>query len=201
MKSFKNFKLYLLLIFILTQNISWSQNFISIGPAISSGSSSFPINGRLGFGGSIEFVHSISVHGGVRLYAGYDYFKNRFPKSGSQDSLLRLEAAGYGTNTLLPIRVGYQHFLYKNIAFLYGEAGMSVLHRSTLYQRSDLTKNLFTYAFGFGQRFTILKKQVIQLSISYNYNKLYENRNLNYFSLRAAYGLIFDREKQRFNYK
>ncbi len=102
---------------------------------------------------------------------------------------------------MLPIRVGYQHFLYKNAAFLYGEAGMSVLHKPTLYQRSDLTRNLFTFAFGFGERFTIREKQVIQLSIFYNYNKLYKNRNLNYFSLRAAYGLIFDRGKSRVSIK
>ncbi len=47
----------------------------------------------------------------------YDYFKHRFPESGSQDSLLKLEAAGYGTNTLLPIRVGYPVFFIKMLRF------------------------------------------------------------------------------------
>ncbi len=37
---------------------------------------------------------------------------------------------------------------------------MSVLHRPTLFERFDLTKNLFTYAFGFGQRFTMGEQQL-----------------------------------------
>lgn len=201
MNSYKKFRIYLILFFILIPYKSRTPNFISIGPAISAGSKSFPINGQLGLGGSIEYVRSISAHGAVRLYAGYDYFKHRFPESGSQDSLLNLEAAGYGTNTLLPIRIGYQHFLYKNVSFLYGEASMSVLHRPTLHKRADFTKNLFTYAFGFVQRFTIRQQQIIQLSIFYNYNRLYSNRNLNYFSLRAAYGLIFRRAKSNASIK
>lgn len=128
---------------------------------------------------------------------GYDYFKNRYPKSASEDSLFKLEASGRGTDTLLPVRVGYEHFLYKNAAFLYGEAGVAVLHRPTRYHRSDFTKNLFTYAFGFGYRLSVHEKQVIQLSIHYNYNRLFENRNLNYFSVRAAYGFIWNQGKSR----
>jgi hypothetical protein len=76
---------------------------------------------------------------------GYDYFKNRYPKSASEDSLFKLEASGRGTDTLLPVRVGYEHFLYKNAAFLYGEAGVAVLHRPTRYHRSDFTKNLWLW--------------------------------------------------------
>lgn len=195
MKAYEKARNYLILIFILIQYAAWTQNFISIGPVISSGSKSFPINGRLGAGGSIEYARNISAQGAVRFYMAYDYFKHRFSGSGSEDSLLMLEKVGLGTNTLLPVRVGYQHFLYKNVAFLYAEAGMSVLHRPTLYNRSNFTKTLFTYAIGLGQRFNFPKQQVIQLSVFYNYNRLYSNRNLNYFSFRAAYGLIFPRGK------
>lgn len=83
MKAYEKFRIYLLLIFILIQYKAWTQNFISIGPAISAGSKSFPINGRLGVGGSIEYVRYISAHGAVRFYMAYDYFKHRFPESGS----------------------------------------------------------------------------------------------------------------------
>lgn len=201
-KSYVNCKAYLFFIFILLYHKSFTQNFISIGPAISSGSKAFPTNGQRGFGGSIEYVHELSPHGGgVRIFIGYDYFKHRYPESASQDSLIKLESIGFGTNTLLPIRFGYQYFLFKDVSFLYGEVGMSVLHRPTYRHYSDLNKSSFTYALGLGQRFTIDEKEIIQVSMFYNYNKVYKNVNLNYLSLRAAYGLNFNKRKSNVSIK
>ncbi|MGI8636277.1 MAG: hypothetical protein ACR2KZ_12830 [Segetibacter sp.] len=201
MDIYKNLKLFFIIFLILIQYQASSQNFISIGPTISAGSKSFPINGRLGVGGSLEFVHGITTHGGVRVYLGYDYFKHKYPKGASHDSLVGLEAMGWGTNTFLPIRVGYQYFLFRDATFFYGEAGVSVLHRPTYNSRYDLTKNLFTYAVGFGQRFKIEESRAIELSLYYNYNRLYKDFNLNYYTFRVAYGCNFGRGKSRVSIK
>ncbi len=178
---------------LLFFHAAWTQSSISVGPSISSGTKSFPPNGRIGFGGSVEYTTYLLKNGSLRLYAGYDHFAHNFPKLDPrvlQDSIRVIGIYGYDIS-LIPIRVGYQQCLYKDAAFVYAEAGIS--HLLTKYKDWSTfnSNNLFTFALGTGFKFTFQQSHVIQLSIFYNYNRLDAYRNLNYMSLSVAYGLPF----------
>ena len=186
----------MILLFLFQYNLL-AQNSLSIGPEISSRTKSFPVNGGLGFGGSLEYVCHKFKHGGIRSYAGYGWFAHRFPNIDPrviQDSIAHMGINGYDVS-ILPIRIGYQHFLYKDAAYVYAEAGVSLMQTKYKSLNSNYSTNLFTYAIGSGYRFALSRPSMLQLSFSYNYNKLNKYSNRNYFCLRAAYGLIFNKVK------
>lgn len=112
-----------------------------------------------------------------------------------QDSLKGLGLNGYDIS-LVPIRVGYQHFLFKNAAFVFAEAGLSHLFTPYKGWGTYNSNTLFTYAIGTGYRFTLQQSQLVQLSFFYNHNNLSKYSNRNYFSIRAAYGLTFAKAKK-----
>ncbi len=119
---------------LLFSHAAWTQSSISIGPSISSGTKSFPPNGRLGLGGSVEYAGYLFKGGAIRVYTSYDHFAHNFPKLDHrllQDTIRKMGIYGYAIS-LIPIRVGYQQYLYKDAAFVYAEAGIS--HLLTKYK-------------------------------------------------------------------
>jgi hypothetical protein len=170
---------------------SGAQSSIVLGPQISNGTKSFPTNGKLGLGGSVEYVKQIFKKAGIRFNAGFDGFKQRFPYVDNrtvQDSILVAGFKGYSSG-YLPIRIGFEYFIFDGAAFIYSDAGITEL--VTKYKNPELSKNLFSYAIGTGYRINVLQSHFIQLSLLYNHNDLNKFGNRNYFTLKFGYGFMF----------
>src|SRR5688572_13659603 len=79
-------------------NDSYAQNALNFGPTLNSGTKSFPLNGRFGFGGSVEYTRGILKSGHIRGYLAYDRFPHKLTNSDSrivQDSMLVMGMDGY----------------------------------------------------------------------------------------------------------
>lgn len=178
----------LLLFLFFASDKSWSQATINMGLNIGAGSKGFFPNGKGGLGGSVEYVGMLWKQGGVRVYAGYDWFDQRQPKNIDpqvlSDSMIHYPSL-FKDISVLPLRMGYQQFLFKDAAFVYAEAG--VAYWITSYPVTK--RSMLTYALGTGYRFDVKEKQYVQLSFFYNHNKMKVPMNRNYFNFRAAYGL------------
>jgi hypothetical protein len=178
----------------------WSQSTINLGVNLGVGNKGFPVNDKLGLGSSVEYMGRVWNHGGIRMYMGYDWFDQSQPKNIDprvlRDSLSRYPNL-FADKSFLPIRLGYQQLLFQDAAFIYFEAGI-VRWRPQNSNKS----NSFTYAFGTGYKFRLKEKQFLQLSLIYNQNirkapdadVQRATMNNNYFTLRAAYGLLFHRK-------
>jgi hypothetical protein len=184
------------LLTIILNHESWSQQTISIGMNAGVRGERYDTRGRLGLGGSVEYVNHLTKLGGVRVYVGYDWFKNRLPKNIDEftlrDSLARFPFAAHDLS-FIPLRIGYQQFVFKDAAFVYAEAGIS--RYQTEYKWYEQKKNLFTYALGAGYRLSFQDQRHVQLSIYYNYYGMSEYIKHNYLNIRAAYGLTFRKRK------
>lgn len=187
----KVFRILLIFLPLVIQYKSWAQSSIVIGPQISYGTKSFPANGKLGLGGSVEYVQQIFKKGGIRFNAGFDGFNQRFPNVDYrtiQDSILVAGFKGYSSG-YLPIRIGFEYLLFDGAAFIYSDAGITEL--ITKYKNPGLSKSLFSYAIGTGYRIKSQQSHFIQVSLYYNHNDLNKFGNRDYFSVKFGYGFMF----------
>lgn len=199
MKSNKFSPAGLIFFLLLFCHAGWTQSSINIGTAISSGTKSLPPNGRLGLGGSIEYSGHLFKGANIRGYIGYDYFAHNFPKLDTrllQDTIAVLGIYGYAIS-LMPIRIGYEQYVFKEAAFVYAEVGISHLFPQDKYRSTGNASNLFSFTVGTGYRLHFQQSHIVQFSLFYNHNRLNEYRNLNYTSLRAAYGLPLGKVKRK----
>jgi hypothetical protein len=177
-----------------------AQSFLKIGPSVSAGTKTFPLNGRFGLGFSLEYERSLHRHGNLTVSTGYTWFNQRFPgirdSRTFQDSVLRLGVNG-SDMSFIPIRIGYQRFFYKKAAFALGQVGFSKIISD--YRRTHSFPGFaFNLAFGTGYRFTFPNKRNLELSLTYNYNRLNNRQSgwyrlqpsRNYFNLSVLYTLI-----------
>jgi hypothetical protein len=152
--------------------------------------------GRFGLGGSLEYVNHLTNRGGIRLYAGYDYFKNKLLKNIDEytlrDTLARFPAAILDVS-FIPVRIGYQQHLFKGASFVYAEGGIAKY--TTKHSGYKMNDNYFTYALGAGHRFSFREQRYVQLSFNYNYYGTGEYIKHNYLNLRVAIGLAFDKRR------
>lgn len=201
MRSFKIPVLWVIFLLCCVQHQLQSQPTFNAGVNTGAGNSGFLQGGKFGLGGSLEYVAMVGKKGGVRLYAGYDWFNQNQPKN-IDPQVLRDSMQKYPylfrDKSALPLRVGYQQFLFGNAAFVYGEAGMARLRPSDLNK-----KNVFTYALGTGYQIALREEHYVQLSFFYNQylrkaigrNGTKVPANSNYFNLRVAYGLYCGKKK------
>lgn len=187
-------KVKMLLLFFLCISVliptSLAQNVLNFGTNISSGSRLFPLNGRLGLGASLEYTHKVFKNGHLRGYLAYDRFAHkvvgRDPRV-VQDSILRMGIDGHYIS-FIPLRVGYQQFVFKDQLFLYAEGGMAYLCAGF----GNWDPIFFTCAIGTGYRITVQKSNHLQFSLLYNRNRINAyNFKRNYLTARVAYGLSF----------
>ena len=166
MKSYRAICVYFVFFLLVLSSTASTQTSLTVGPTVSSGTKSFPPNGRFGLGGSLEYTVPLSQQASFRLYAGYDRFEHNFTGIDQrvlQDSLYVLGINGYD-NSLVPLRVGYQHFILNDAAFVYAEAGFSHLFTPDKDWSKYNSNNLFSYAIGTGYRFTLQQSRMVQFS-------------------------------------
>jgi hypothetical protein len=198
MKSHRGLYLWLAFFLLVLSGSGWTQSSLTIGPTVSSGTKSFPLNGRFGYVGSLQYSLTLTKQSSIRLYTGYDRFEHNFPgidPTVIRDSVPILGINGYDIS-LMPLRTGYQHYLFKDAVFVYAEAELSRLFTRYKDWSIDNSNNLFTYAIGTGYNLAVQQSSLLQLSLSYNYNRLNKYSNRNYLSLRAGYGLTFGKAKK-----
>src|SRR4051812_13655665 len=92
------------IILFLLHNGSFAQSSISFGINADAGSKSFQAGGKHGLGGSIDFVRMITRNGGLKVSAGYHWFKRRMPKNITeqqwQDSIFFAGVLGHDVSLL-----------------------------------------------------------------------------------------------------
>ena len=181
---YKNIICLLFPLTILSYN-SQSQNSLNMGANLSAGNVGFPIDGKRGLGANLEYTRTISPNGVLRSYLGYDWFQYRSTVRNWRIIQDSVDVKGLGMS-LIPIRLGYQHFVIANTGFVYAEAGLS--HIVSKYEHPDISRNCFSYAIGMGYKIQSAKTQYFQISLYYNHNRVNEYSNNNYLSLRVAYG-------------
>ena len=151
-----------------------AQNTISAGPEFSLGKLNHTSIVKPGLGISAEYLARVFPKGGIRVYAGYNHFN---------------KIDNYSDLNILPIRAGYQHFLYSDNLFVYGETGI------TNFLFSSGNHIGFSFAAGGGYKINLPKARLVQASLSYNYNRYSSLFQYNLVTLRAAYGLKFGKRK------
>jgi hypothetical protein len=173
--SFTMKKCSSLLLFILFISLSVpAQNTITAGPELNAGGKQFEDAKKTGVGFSIEYLAKAFAKGGIRVYTAYNHFPHQ-----------------YGNNkfNFIPLRAGYEHFIYSDNLFVYAEAGLA----NFLFSSGNHTG--FSAAAGGGYKINMPKATLLQLSIFYNYNRFQSSVNYNWLTLRAAYGIKFGKRK------
>jgi hypothetical protein len=161
---------------ILQVEIGFAQSSISIGPDLGL-PSNFSSSSKLGIGGSLEYTNRFSEHFGIRFFSGVSSFKGKY----FSDDRVSFE----------PIRLGGQGFLYKDLIFLYAEAGIAGFQA----QSSKTHTTGFSYGLGGGYRMPInMNKQFFQLSAYYNYFRYSDFLTYTWLNIRLAYGINFGKK-------
>jgi hypothetical protein len=166
----------LTLIFLLTLSFSsclLAQQAISFGPQIGLGSN-FGKSAKMGIGGSIEYDNRFTEHFGIRVSAGYNYFKEKYYE---------------GHVSFLPVRAGIQGYLSPNV-LLFGEAGVA-----TYGDSNNDSQTGFSYGLGTGYRIPLNATQFIQLSGSFNFFRYSNSLTYTWFNFGAAFGLSWGKTK------
>ena len=151
-----------------------AQNTFTVGPEISIGGQQFEKGKKIGVGFSGEYMAKIFPKGDLRIYAGYSHFEAQ---------------NGRSKNNFIPVRAGYQHFLYSDNLFAYGEAGI------THFNFSSGDKTGFSAAVGTGYKINMPNATLLQFSVIYQYNHFATEQNFNWLTLKAAYGFKFGKRK------
>ena len=186
----KRLTLFLPLIFVgfLSPHISMAQRSVTFGVEASHGGKAFKPHTRRGLGGSLGFEKQLFDAGSLTVLVAYDWFDRRWPsdidETLKQDSMAGLGLLGKDIS-FLPIRLGYRQYFFDN-GFANVEAGFSRLFSA--YDKVN-RKYCFTYSVGAGYKILLKEKNIIEVSVNYNYNRVYRFLNLNYWSFRAAYGI------------
>ena len=95
-----------------------AQQSLSLGLDAGIGNKLFLPNGKRGLGIDAEYLNRFLKQAGIRASIGYMWFDRRFPgvdEALKQDSIKGLGVNGYHI-ILVPVRVGYQQFLFKTRA-------------------------------------------------------------------------------------
>ena len=175
---------------------AYAQSTLNMGLNVSTGFKGFEPNGKRGTGANMEYIHPLWKNGGVRASVGYEWFDYRRPKNIPYriwlDSLIQ-HPTRFQDISFLPVRIGFEQFIFQEYACLFAEAGMAVVNPSRLK-----AKSVFSFSIGAGgYRLPIKKGRYIQLFLSYNYNNAYKYNkwkilpNHNYLSFAIMYGLRF----------
>jgi hypothetical protein len=161
---------------VCTYFFGYTQNSISLGPEIGL-ASNFKSSSKTGIGGSLEYTNRFSEHFGIRFFSGVSSFKGKY----FSDDRVSFE----------PIRLGGQGFLYKDLIFLYAEAGIAGFQA----QSSKTHTAGFSYGLGGGYRMPInMNKQFLQLSAYYNYFRYSDFLTYTWLNIRLAYGINFGKK-------
>lgn len=172
----------------LSIQTSQGQRSINFGIDVSHGSKSFMENGRRGLGVNLGFEKQLFDAGSLTALVAYDWFDRRWPADMDEmtknDSITTLGLFGRDIS-FLPVRVGYRQYFFDN-GFLNVEGGFSRLFSA--YDKVN-RKYSFTYSAGAGYKILLKEKNIIEVSMNYNYNRIYRFLNLNYLSFRVAYGI------------
>lgn len=182
---FKSYGFLLLLMLSLITHKTIAQNSLSAGASISKGTNSFPLHNRFGLGATLLFRHQLSKQGSLRFSVSYDHFSH------STSGLTRYEISDsllvFGKDrTIIPIRVGYDHYIWNNNLFVFAEVGFT---QAVIQYYNNETLTGYTYAFGLGYKCNLSKNAIIT-SAGYNGNHLTRYNypfNLNYINLKIAY--------------
>lgn len=174
-----------LVLFILTLSIGKSlfsqvTHSLTIGPDLGLGAN-FGKAAKASVGGSVEYVAKISSKLGIRLSSGYNKFNDKYDD---------------GWVSFLPFRAGIQGFIYEDLIFVFGEAGIANYKAST-----GTNKTGPSFAIGAGYRLPIANSQFIQLSSYFNFYRYKGDPpggdfNYTWFNFRAAYGLSFRKKNK-----
>jgi hypothetical protein len=167
---------------------SRAQRSINFGIDISHGSKSFLQDGRRGLGVNFGFEKQLFDAGSLTALVAYDWFDRRWPSDIDEmqksDSIAGLGL--FGTDiSFLPVRLGYRQYFF-NKGFVNVETGFSRLFSA--YDKVN-RKYSFTYSVGTGYKILLKEKNIIEVSMNYNYNNIYRFLNLNYLSFRLTYGI------------
>jgi hypothetical protein len=163
-------KNYFLFSFLCISFSIHAQITVTLGPELTIGDGQFEDGHKVGVGVSAEYMAKVFPKGGIRVYTAY----NRFPSQ-----------AGIEKVHFIPIRVGYEHFLYSDNLFVYGEAGI------INFLFSSGNKTGLSIAGGTGYKINMPKATLLQFSLFYNYNRYNAAQNYNWLTLKAAYGFKF----------
>ncbi|MEO6071504.1 MAG: hypothetical protein ABIN57_04215 [Chitinophagaceae bacterium] len=162
------------LLFVFIGIKSNSQNTITIGLEGNKITSHNENLNKVGFGLSAEYFAKLFPHGGIKGYAAI----NRFTQTNNG-----------GTALFFPVRVGYQHFLYSDNLFVFGETGFASARIENKVQTG------FSMAAGGGYKINMPQATLMQLSLFYNYHHFKINPNVQWITLRAAYGIKYGKRK------
>jgi hypothetical protein len=176
--------LIVLLSFLVSLNskvLGQLSHSVTLGPDIGFPTESLGAS-NVGFGGSIEYRLKFPPPIAVQLHAGYIRFNN---ESNSSDYV-----------SIVPIRLGVVGTLYRDIFFVFADAGNSRYHSSY----GDPNSNGFSFGLGAGYNQRIAGNQLLQVAGYYNMAKFKRETSDNYytydwFSIRIAYGLTWGKGK------
>ncbi|CAN5195454.1 hypothetical protein BH20BAC1_BH20BAC1_17390 [soil metagenome] len=165
-----------------------AQRSIDFGINISHGSKQFMQDGRRGLGIHLGLEKQLFPSGSLRVLVAYDWFQRRWAAdlddNTIRDSMQLLGLFGRDIS-FLPVRLGYRQYFYSN-AYVDIETGFSRLFSA--YDKVN-RKYSFTYSVGTGYKILLKEKNIVEVSMNYNYNRIYRFLNLNYLSFRVAYGI------------
>jgi hypothetical protein len=160
-----------------------AQNYVSLGPTLSQGNKRFPIHAKTGIGLGLSGYLELHRSGGLRGSIAYDFFHQRSFKN-SPDTLRTL---GYhGSNlSFIPLKVGYQQFLFRKELFVFSSIGISFLQSKSMYL---LTPRRLAYDFGAGYNIRLSRSRMLEVSSHYNFNHTGRYTvSDNYLTVRVGY--------------
>lgn len=151
---------------------------LSLGPELALPTKSFG-KSNTGWGGSLQYQVKFKGPIGAQLHVGYNQFSN--------------SVLNRSTVSFLPVRAGVVGYVFKDLAFVYADAGISRYSASS----SGTKQGDFTWGAGAGYRVLISGKQFAQLSVHYNSHRFNRRHtqssdydfNYNWMSIRLAYGI------------
>jgi hypothetical protein len=182
--------LLLVVLQVTNQQHLKAQTTITIGPSIAAGTNTFPENGRLGLGFTLQCLRALHPNGSLVTSTSYMWFNQRFPGVDSRtvlDSIPKIGLNGYDIS-FIPFTVGYKRFVFRQAAFLSAELGAGII--GTREDPEDLISYCsFLYAIGSGYRFKFANGRFADLSFQYTANRIDKNVHRNYFKFSTTYAL------------
>lgn len=179
----KLFFLFFISILFSFNSLSQNNHSLSIGSDLSIPSkNTLGRNTSVSLGGSIQYQLKFNAPIGLQAHIGYNHFTDGLG----------------GKVNFLPIRGGIVGFIYKDLIYLYADAGISRYHSPT----TTTTQNGFSFGSGGGYKLMFNNKQILQISAYFNLhnfrNDIFgQNYNYEWFNIRAAYGFSFGKGKQK----
>lgn len=168
--TMKRAAFFLIIVFAFWTQYAAAQNTLSFGADLNFSNKN--LSNKTGVGLSAEYLNKTSPRGGIRVYSAYDAFHV------SNDSHLRF----------VPLRAGYQQFIYSDNLLVYAETGIAGLFAPGSHHAG------FSAAIGTGYKLNLPKAQLVQLSLAYNFVRY--RQNYGWLAVRAAWGIKFGERKR-----